>query len=203
MAADPADAGAVADPQQPPAASPRQPPAASPRQPPAASRTPTPRLPRVVRGFAGFDPRCDPAVRFVSAGTLIPVRAEPRGLGATIAVVSESARAAANACVVWYIATSARASPDCGAYLRRALDDAAEDETSDPTDEGSNPADERDAGDEADARFGDPPPLRYRTALVDAGSLWIDPSGVALERASVEEILLTASRRVGERNAAR
>ena len=183
MAADPADAGAVADPQQPPAASPRQPPAASPRQPPAASLTPTPQLPRVVRGFAGFDPRCDPAVRFVSAGTLIPVRAEPRGLGATIAVVSESARAAANACVVWY--TVPRESvPRLHAYLRRALDDAAEDETSDPTDEGSNPADERDAADEADARFGDPPPLRYRTALVDAGSLWIDPAGVARWNAS-------------------
>ena len=111
------------------------------------------------------------------------VRAEPRGLGATIAVVSESARAAANACVVWY--TVPRESvPRLHAYLRRALDDAAEDETSDPTDEGSNPADERDAADEADARFGDPPPLRYRTALVDAGSLWIDPAGVARWNAS-------------------
>ena len=104
-------------------------------------------------------------------------------MGATIAVVSESARAAANACVVWY--TVPRESvPRLHAYLRRALDDAAEDETSDPTDEGSNPADERDAADEADARFGDPPPLRYRTALVDAGSLWIDPAGVARWNAS-------------------
>ena len=74
--------------------------------------------------------------------------------------------------------------PRLHAYLRRALDDAAEDETSDPTDEGSNPADERDAADEADARFGDPSPLRYRTALVDAGSLWIDPAGVARWNAS-------------------